>query len=120
MREWRADRRVVSPRCIRMVAADPQRVETESLQVANLPLSQSRITQFVQDFDPVLDPKGPERLAYLRCLLSFLEWSRQPQLSRGRLQQLCDHWKLAQHEGDPAICRWRNHDRELASHLACH
>ena len=101
-----------------MVAADPQRVETESLQVANLPLSLSRITQFVHDIDPVLDPKGPERLAYLRCLLSFLEWSRQPQLSRGRLQQLCDHWKLAQHEGDRAICRWRNHDRELASHLA--
>ena len=58
---------------------------TESLQVANLPLSQGRITQLVHHLDPILDPKGPERLAYAPVLVwSFLEWLHQPESSGER------------------------------------
>jgi hypothetical protein len=101
-----------------MVAADPERAETESLQVVNSPLSKSRIAQFVHELDPILDTKTPERIANLRPLLSFLEWSHHPQVSAGRLRQLYSYWKLTPDESGRAIGSWREHDRELARHLS--
>jgi hypothetical protein len=104
-----------------MVAADPQGADAEILYLLNLPLPKERITELIHHFDPILDPKGPERLASTRSLWSFLEWLHQPEFAGERLQELLECWNLVRSESgaEPAsIDRWRDRDRELATQMA--
>jgi hypothetical protein len=101
-----------------VMAADPERAEIESLQVGSSSLPKSRIAQFVHDLDPILDPKAPERYANLQSLLSFLEWSHQPESGAERLRQLDTYGKLKPEENGRATGGWRDHDRDLARHVA--
>jgi hypothetical protein len=103
-----------------MVAADPGRADIELFRLADPPLSAGRIAELIHLLDPILDPQSPERLACTHSLWSFLEWVHRPEFDGERLRQLVEAWELARLQGglvpmDP----WREHERELATRLAC-
>ena len=103
---------------VRMVAADPGKMHVEILGLGDSPLSEERIAELIDDLDPIVDPKGPERFARTRSLWRFLEWLHRPGFDGERLRQLVESWELARSEGDAApIGPWREHERELATRL---
>jgi serine/threonine protein kinase len=104
---------------VRMVAADPGRADVEIRSLVAPTLSKERITELIHHLDPMLDSRGPERLACTRSLWCFLEWLHRPDFDGERLRQLLESWELARSEGDGVpIGPWREHERELAGRLA--
>jgi serine/threonine protein kinase len=104
---------------VRMIAADPGRADVEILGLVDLPVSEEQTAELINDLDPVLDPRGPERFARTRSLWRFLEWSHRPNFDGERLRQLLEAWERVRSESDRTpIDAWREHEQILANRLA--
>jgi hypothetical protein len=104
---------------VRMIAADPGKVDVEILGLVDLPLSEEQSAALIHDLDPILDPRGPERFASTRSLWRFLEWLHRPEFDGERLRQLLEFWERLPSEADRApVDALREHERELVTRLA--